>query len=361
MRLADPGTGPVAAIAAGLRAASHEIAVVIPVDMPLLTAAASARARSPRAAMRRLAQHGPLPCAVARRALPAFETDERRLRAVLAGLDTARVELDAALLAQREYSGRPRYARTMSGVFRVGGDEYDSFMGRYSRGLAPLFADFAGVGPGDRVLDVGAGTGAAYHGAALAAALPPRRSSRRPSSPRSLRERFPGLEVEQAPAESIPFADGVFDAALAQLVVAFMADAPAAIAEMARVARRVAVCMWGVAEVDMFAAIDKAAAAVGASSATEPRRYRTPQELHDLLAPHGEVEAAELDVTAGYRDFDEFWEVLGRGVGPVGAWLASLDGGRREQARAELHGALGGPEGPFELKARAFAAAVTPA
>jgi SAM-dependent methyltransferase len=248
----------------------------------------------------------------------------------------------------------------MSGVFRVGGDEYDNFMGRYSRVLAPLFADFAGVGPGDRVLDIGAGTGA------LTAALLSRGASAAAVDPSPefaavLRERFPGLEVEKAPAESIPFADGVFDAALAQLVVAFMADAPAAIAEMARVARRIAVCMWGVAEVDMFAAIDKAAAAVDASRVTEPRRYRTSQELHDLLAPHGEVEAAELDVTAGYRDFDEFWDALDRGVGPAGQWLASLDAGRREQARAELHGALGGPEGPFELSARAFAAAVTPA
>lgn len=248
----------------------------------------------------------------------------------------------------------------MSGVFRVGGDEYDNFMGRYSRVLAPLFADFAGVCPGDRVLDVGAGTGA------LTAALLARGASATAVDPSPefaavLRERFPGLEVEEAPAEAIPFADGVFDAALAQLVVAFMADATAAIAEMVRVARRVAVCMWGIAEVDMFAAIDRAAAAVGASRAAEPRRYRTPQELHDLLAPHGEVQAAELDVTAGYQDFDEFWQVMDRGVGPAGQWLASLDTGRREQARPELHRALGSPEGPLELKARAFAAAVTPA
>jgi len=95
--LADPGTGPVAAIAAGLRAASHEIAVVIPVDMPKLTAAAL---RELAAACRdvAVAQDGPLPCAVARRMLPAFETDEQRLRTVLAGLDTAQIELDAALL-----------------------------------------------------------------------------------------------------------------------------------------------------------------------------------------------------------------------------------------------------------------------
>jgi len=96
--LADPGTGPVAAIAAGLRAATHEVSVVIPVDMPRLTAdALRLLAEACRDAAR--AQRGPLPCAVARRTLPAFETDERRLRTVLDGLDTARVELGEALLA----------------------------------------------------------------------------------------------------------------------------------------------------------------------------------------------------------------------------------------------------------------------
>ena len=96
--LADPGTGPVAAIAAGLRAASHEVAVVIPVDMPLLTGEAL---RQLAAACRdaAVAQAGPLPCAIARRTLPAFETGERRLRTVLEGLDTARIELDEQLLA----------------------------------------------------------------------------------------------------------------------------------------------------------------------------------------------------------------------------------------------------------------------
>ncbi|HUZ15067.1 MAG TPA: NTP transferase domain-containing protein [Gaiellaceae bacterium] len=95
--LDDPHTGPVAAIAAGLRAASHEIAVVIPVDMPRLTVAALHELA---AACRDAAvvQQGPLPCAVARRALSAFETDERRLRAVLDGLDTAEIELDPVLL-----------------------------------------------------------------------------------------------------------------------------------------------------------------------------------------------------------------------------------------------------------------------
>lgn len=94
----DEGAGPVAAIAAGLREATHDVAVVIPVDMPLLTLTAL---RLLAAACRdaAVAQAGPLPCAVARRALPSFETRERRLRTVLDGLDTARVELDPLLLA----------------------------------------------------------------------------------------------------------------------------------------------------------------------------------------------------------------------------------------------------------------------
>jgi SAM-dependent methyltransferase len=248
----------------------------------------------------------------------------------------------------------------VSGVFRVGGDAYDDFMGRYSTRLAPLFADFAGVSSGLRVLDVGAGTGALTaellaRGATVAAADPS------PEFVTVLRERFPDIEAQEAPAEELPFEAGTFDVALAQLVVAFVSDASAAVAEMARVARRVAVCMWGVAEVDMFAAIDRTAAAIGTKTATEPRRYRTPGEIHDLLAPLGDVESAELDVTAGYRDFDEFWQAMDRGVGPAGHWVASLDADARQRAQEELLRQLGSPDGPFELNARAFAGAVTPA
>jgi molybdopterin-guanine dinucleotide biosynthesis protein A len=96
--IGDEGTGPVAAIAEGLRVATHDVAVVVPVDMPLLTPDAL---RLLAAACRdaAVAQAGPLPCAVARHALPAFETEERRLRTVLDGLDTARVELAPSLLA----------------------------------------------------------------------------------------------------------------------------------------------------------------------------------------------------------------------------------------------------------------------
>jgi molybdopterin-guanine dinucleotide biosynthesis protein A len=92
--LEDEGTGPVAAIATGLRGAAGEVAVVIPVDMPLLTVdALGLLAGACRDAA--VAQAG----AVARRALSAFEMRERRLWTVLDGLDTARVELEERLLA----------------------------------------------------------------------------------------------------------------------------------------------------------------------------------------------------------------------------------------------------------------------
>jgi SAM-dependent methyltransferase len=249
----------------------------------------------------------------------------------------------------------------VSGVFRVDSDAYDDFMGRYSVLLAPLFADFAGVRDGQRVLDVGAGTGAltrelVARGAEVVAAEPS------PEFTRALHARFPQIEVHGAPAEKLPLADDGFDIALAQLVVAFMADAGAAMRELSRVARRIAICMWGVEEVEMFAAIERTARVVGPSAgAQRAPHYRKPQELRDLLLGAGlaNVESSELDVTASYDDFSDFWRALSGHVGPAGAWLQSLDDRQRALAHDELHRQLGSPGGAFELRGRAFAAAAT--
>jgi molybdenum cofactor guanylyltransferase len=95
--VADEGTGPVAAIAAGLRAVTHAVAVVIPVDMPLLTPGAL-RLLADACRDAAVAQEGPLPCAVARRTLPAFERGERRLHTVLDRLETVHVTLEEEML-----------------------------------------------------------------------------------------------------------------------------------------------------------------------------------------------------------------------------------------------------------------------
>jgi SAM-dependent methyltransferase len=211
------------------------------------------------------------------------------------------------------------------------------------------------------VLDVGAGTGAltaelVARGATVVALEPS------PEFTRALRSRFPEIEVHEAPAEKLPFEDESFDLALAQLVVAFVADAPAAMRELARVAHRVAICMWGIEEVQMFAAIGRTARVIdGGGAELAARRYRTPQELHDLFVGAGltNVEASELDVTASYVDYEDFWRVMNLGVGPAGAWLHGLDDQQRARAYDELQRQLGSPTGAFELSARAFGAAAT--
>lgn len=100
----DDGTdvrAPLAGVVAGLRAAQHAVAVVLPVDMPLLTfddvhalASACRDAAVP--------PTGPLPGAYRRTALPALERalEERRLRLrdVLSGLEVAIVDLDERAL-----------------------------------------------------------------------------------------------------------------------------------------------------------------------------------------------------------------------------------------------------------------------
>lgn len=92
---------PLVGLVAGLRAARHEVAVVIPVDMPRLTVDALHRLA---AACRDAAvpPTGPLPGAYAKRALPVLEralADRRlRLRDVVAELDAPIVDLDPAVL-----------------------------------------------------------------------------------------------------------------------------------------------------------------------------------------------------------------------------------------------------------------------
>ena|SRR5205085_5785055 len=92
---------PLAGVVAGLRAATHEIAVFLPVDTPRVTPdVLRALGDACRDAARPLAV--PAPCAFARDALPALEArllgDDLSLAGALAAVDTATVEVDEELL-----------------------------------------------------------------------------------------------------------------------------------------------------------------------------------------------------------------------------------------------------------------------
>ena len=241
---------------------------------------------------------------------------------------------------------------------------YDNFMGRYSMRLAPKFADFAGVEPRMSVVDVGAGTGAltaelVRRGASVVAADPA------PPFVAALQQRLPAIAVHAAPAENLPWPDERFDAALAQLVVTFMDDAHAGIAEMRRVVRpggTVAVCMWDRDGMEMLAAVSRTQAALATEApTTEARtRYRTREEIESLFGDGFEGMTTEtLEVESQYTGFEEFWAALNGGAGPAGVWVLSLDADSRDRAREELYRQVGQPTGAFALVGRAWAVRAT--
>jgi SAM-dependent methyltransferase len=247
-------------------------------------------------------------------------------------------------------------------TFAVSGDAYDRFMGHYSRGLAPAFADFAGVQEGLSALDVGCGSGvlteelARRLGAAKVAGVDP--------SPllAACAERVPGAERRQGKAEDLPWPDDTFDAALAQLVIHFMDDPAAGVGEMARVTRPggvVAACSWDFAGgMEMLRVYWEAARSLDSELVGESGSFGSLEDLDALWRDLGleDVHAGPLEVSASYGDFDELWDSFLLGVGPAGEYAASLPSERRAALRDEYHHRLGAPTGGFTLAARSSAA-----
>lgn len=184
-----------------------------------------------------------------------------------------------------------------------------------------------------------------------------------PSEPfvAAARERHPGVTVEQAVAEELPFPDESFDAALAQLVVHFMADPVAGLAEMARVTRRggvVAASVWdlrgGRAPLSPFwRAARKLADNVVDESGLAGARTGHLTELFEAAGLR-EVEETSHSVSIEHPTFEDWWEPFTLGVGPAGAYAAGLDPERqaelRELCRMEF------PAPPFVLTVSAWAA-----
>lgn len=245
--------------------------------------------------------------------------------------------------------------------FAVAAEAYDSFMGRYSTRLAPAFLSFARV---DRapVVDVGCGPGA------LTSVLVQRFGSEGvvaadPSEPlvEAARQRHPGVRVELAPAEDLPFADGTFAASLAQLVVHFMANPVAGLREMARVTETggvVAACVWDLTgNRSPLGPFWEAARAVDPDVRDESGLAGAREgELAELFAAAGLAGVADgsLTIEVEHGSFDEYWGPFSLGVGPAGAHLASLDEEARVAIEQRCRAAL--PDGPFTLEFRAWAA-----
>jgi len=244
------------------------------------------------------------------------------------------------------------------GFFTTAAGNYDRHIGRYGPRLAPELIAAAKVQPGDRVLDVGCGPGALTaaliaHGARVTAVDP--------SEPfaAACAERNPGADVQVAKAESLPFPDATFDAALAQLVVNFMTDAEAGVREMARVTRpggTVAAAVWDYADgMTILRRFWDAAKTIDPDAADESQmRYCTPDSLAGLWSNLEDVDVRETIVRASYDGFEDLWAPLESGVAPSGAFTAGLDPGPRAELKRELRARLDVGDEPFELTARAW-------
>ena len=246
--------------------------------------------------------------------------------------------------------------------FTAAVENYDRFMGRCAARLAPKFADAAGVRAGVRVLDVGCGPGAlavelaGRVGEENVAAIDPA-----PQFAAACRARIPRADVREGVAESLPWDDGTFDAALCSLVVAWMNDADRGIGEMARVTKpggTVAAAMWDIAGggLEMLTYFWSAARAIGQSIPDDrPRPGVSEGDLIERFRRAGlqDVTGGMLETSVDYAGFDDYWEPFTDGAGPAtSAFYASLDDAGKATLRKTVRASL--PEGTFTLLARAW-------
>ncbi len=252
----------------------------------------------------------------------------------------------------------------------VSGDSYDSYIGRWSRKIAPLFLDWVDAGPAMRWLDVGSGTGALSETIVercdpgdLVGVEPSegfRETARKAVSD-------PRARFEAGDAEAIPLADGSRDYVVSGLVLNFVPNREKAIGEMRRVAGgggTVAFYVWDYpgGGLGLLRAFWQAATALdpAAESLTESKRFGfcDSDGLKALAVSGGleEVRGTAIEVPTLFRNFEDYWRPFTLGAGPAPGYYASLGEQDREALRARLEGSLPrGGDGSIALTARVWA------
>jgi ubiquinone/menaquinone biosynthesis C-methylase UbiE len=238
---------------------------------------------------------------------------------------------------------------------------YEQLMGRWSQKLAPLFIDFAGVADGEKILDVGCGTGSLTFALARAADLD--EIAAIDYSPIFVDEAIrrntePRIKVRQADACALPFEGGTFDRALALLVLHFVPEAEKAVAEMRRVVRPggvVAAAVWdhfggmpGMRMmVDTVAALSEGGRQLRARYCFQPMMQLG--ELKRTFVEQGLVDITEMQlmIRMDYQSFDDYWAPIAAGEGPLGKYVVTLDAAERARTDGAVRDAYeaGRPDG----------------
>jgi ubiquinone/menaquinone biosynthesis C-methylase UbiE len=231
--------------------------------------------------------------------------------------------------------------------FDGGADAYDRLVGRWSRLWVPSLVRAAALRPGDRVLDVAAGTGAATLAALQAVARAGRVHAADISLPmlRVARAATASARMAAADAQALPYRDSVFDAALCQLGLMFFPDLGQGLAEIHRVLRRggrFAACVWAQAErVPFFGGLAEAL------SRQRPEQRAVfglqfslgePDRLASALAGAGfrDVRVARESRPVVFASFAEYIEPVAAGAGRLGHGYRELDDTGRAAADEHL-------------------------
>ena len=239
---------------------------------------------------------------------------------------------------------------------------YEQLMGRWSQKLAPLFIDFAGLEDGEKILDVGCGTGSLTFALPKAADLGEiagidfspvfvEEATRRNKDPR--------ITIRQGDACALPYDEGAFDRAMALLVLHFVPEAGKAVAEMRRVVRKggvVAAAVWdhyggmpGMRMmVDTVAALSEGGRQLRDRYCFQPMMQ--PGEMKRTFVEQGlsDVADTQLLIRMDYQNFDDYWAPIAAGDGPLGKYMATLDEAERSRVDAAVRGAYeaGRSDGP---------------
>ncbi len=251
------------------------------------------------------------------------------------------------------------------------GDGYELQMGRWSRRLAQPFLDFAATADGERVLDVGCGTG--HLAAAVADRVKACEVDAIDIAPVYVEHAQrhhpqPNLRFAVGDACALRFADGSFDRVLSLLVLHFVPDASRAIAEMRRVAKpgaAVAATVWDVRGgyvanrlfFDTAAALDPAAGARRARNYTRP--LTRPGELARAWQDAGFENVVEtvLCIRMAFASFADYWAPFDGKDGPQAEYVATLDAAARVRLQDAVRAAYvdGEADGPRDYAAIAWA------
>lgn len=224
------------------------------------------------------------------------------------------------------------------------GNPYEQYVGRWSRQVAPAFLSWLGIPAGRKWLDVGCGTGALC--AAIVDCCAPTFVAGVEPSEGFLKTATGNLAgrvaLHQGSATAIPLDDRSVDVVVSGLVLNFVPDQQAALAEMARVTGKdgtIAAYVWDYAgKMEFMRFFWDAAVELNPDAASLDEGVRfplcKPEALAQLFAAAGlqGIEVKAIDIPTPFANFDDYWQPFLGGQGPAPAYAMSLD----ESARGSL-------------------------